>query len=112
MFILLPDNTARKNVIIFGADMSSSEYIDNKGKDVLIFGDEPTQGLDNARLTAEAIYSTSFTLSNIKFYLNLHYNGNNSFLLLNATKIYHFKEKDSEIKKHHLNLGIASVDFS
>ena len=31
-----------KNVIIFGADMSSSAYIDNKGKDILIYGDGPT----------------------------------------------------------------------
>ena len=34
-----------KNVIIFGADMSSSVHIDNKGKDILIFGEGPTQGL-------------------------------------------------------------------
>ena len=27
-----------KNVIIFGADMSSSGHIDNKGKDILILG--------------------------------------------------------------------------
>ena len=28
----LPDSTMRKNVIIFGVDMSSSVHIDNKGK--------------------------------------------------------------------------------
>ena len=33
-----------------------------------------------------------------KFCLNLHYNGTNSFLFVNATKIYQFKVKDSEIK--------------
>ena len=36
----------RKNVIIFGADMSSTVHIDNKGKDILIFGEGPTQGSD------------------------------------------------------------------
>ena len=36
-----------KNVIIFGVDMSSSSYIDNKKKDILILGKGPTQGLEH-----------------------------------------------------------------
>ena len=43
-----------KNVIIFGADMSSSVHVDNKGKDILILGEGPTQGLDDIILTTEA----------------------------------------------------------
>ena len=39
-----------ENVIIFGADMSSSVHIDNKNKDILILGEEPTQGLDDTTL--------------------------------------------------------------
>ena len=31
----------------------------------------------------------------------LHYNDSNSFLFVKATKIYRFKENDSEIKKKH-----------
>ena len=38
-----------KNVIIFGADMSSSVHTDNKKKDILILGKVPTQGLDDLR---------------------------------------------------------------
>ena len=34
----LPDGSMEKNVIIFGADISSSVHIDNKGKDILILG--------------------------------------------------------------------------
>ena len=34
-----------QNVIIFGADMNSSIHVDNKGKDILILGIGPTQGL-------------------------------------------------------------------
>ena len=37
------DESVRKNVIIFGAEMSSSVYIDNKSKDILILGEGPTQ---------------------------------------------------------------------
>ena len=35
-----------QNVLIFGADMSTSIHIDNKGKDILVLGRGPTQGLD------------------------------------------------------------------
>ena len=46
----------RKNVISFGANMSSSVHIDNKNKDILILGEGPTPGLDDNALTAEAKY--------------------------------------------------------
>ena len=46
----------KKNVIIFGADMSSSVHVDNKGKDFFILGEGPTQGLDDKTLMAEAKY--------------------------------------------------------
>ena len=37
----LPDGSMGKNVIIVGAYMSSSLHFDNKGKDILILGEEP-----------------------------------------------------------------------
>ena len=45
-----------QNVIIFGADMNSFLHIDNKGKDILILGFGPTQGLGEHSLTAEKVY--------------------------------------------------------
>ena len=39
------------------------------------------------------------------------YNGNNSFLFVNATKVYQFKAKNSEIKDCTLCLGNISKDF-
>ena len=36
-----------RNVITFGVDMSSSSYIDNKKRYILIFGEDPTQGLEH-----------------------------------------------------------------
>ena len=44
---LFTDGSMGKNVIIFGADMSSSVHVDNKGKDNLILGEGLTQGLDD-----------------------------------------------------------------
>ena len=47
----------RKTVIFFfSAEMSSSVHIDNKGEDILILGEGPTQGLDDTTLTAEPNY--------------------------------------------------------
>ena len=42
--------------------MSFSAHIDNKKKDILIFGKGPTQGLEHT-LTAEKMYSISFTVT-------------------------------------------------
>ena len=85
-----------QNVLIFGADMSSSAHIDNKKKDILVLGKGPTQGLGHT-LTAEKTYSINFTGAQNKFCLSLHYNGENSYLFVNGTKIIKFKAKDSEI---------------
>ena len=70
-----------QNVIIFGADMSSSIHANNKTKNILVLGKGFTQGLDNTTICAEKIYSINFTKTNTKFCLNLHYNGSNSYLL-------------------------------
>ena len=48
-------------MIIFGADVSSSVHIDNKGKYILILGDVPTQELDDSTLIAEAKCPINFT---------------------------------------------------
>ena len=92
--------------------MSSSAHVDIKGKDILILGEESTQGLDNTTLKAEAKYPINFTQSGKRIVLRLYYNGSNSFLIVNATKVYQFKEKKSETKDYSLRLGNASKDFT
>ena len=52
----------------------------------LIFGEGPTQWVDDTTLTAEAKYPISFTQPRKRFVLSLHYNGSNSFLFVNATE--------------------------
>ena len=47
--------------------MSSSKYIDNKRKYILILGEEPTQELDDTTITAEAKYPINFTQSGRRF---------------------------------------------
>ena len=100
-----------QNVLIFGADMSSSAHIDNKKKDILVLGKGPTQGLEHT-LTAEKSYSINFTLAKKKFCLSLHYNVTNSYLFVSGTEIYKFKAKDSEIVTTPLCLQNISKDWS
>ena len=91
--------------------MSLSVHIGNKNKDILIL-ERPTQGLDDTILTAETKYWINFTQSGKLYVLSLHYNGINSFSFVNATKIYQFKAKDSEIKDYTQCLGDIWKDFT
>ena len=47
--------------------MNSSIHVDNKEKDILILGNDPTQGLGEHSLTAEKMYSINFSKDNINF---------------------------------------------
>ena len=94
--------------------MSSSVHVDNKGKDFLILGEGPTQGLDDTTLTVEVIYPINFTQSNKRAVLSLHYNRGNDSLFVNVTKICQFKAKDSEKRKkdYGMCLGNISKEFT
>ena len=91
--------------------MSFSAHIDNKKKDTLVLGIDPTQGLEHT-LTAEKMYSINFNVTKKTFCLSSHYNGANSYLFVNGTEIYKFKAKDSEIVATPLCLGNISKDWS
>ena len=100
-----------QNILIFGANVSSSAHIDNKKKDILVLGIGPTQELKHT-LTAEKKYSTNFTVTKKKCCLSLHYNGANSYLFVNGRENYKFKAKDSEIITTPLCIGNISKDWS
>ena len=107
----MTDGSMGKNVFIFGADMSSSVHIDNKNKDISVLGEWATQGLNDTTLTAEALHPINFTQPNKRFVLSLHYNGSNSFLIVNATKLNQIKAKDSKKKDYELCLANIWKDF-
>ena len=77
--------------------MNSSIHIENKGKDILILGIGPTQGLAENSLAAEKMYSINFTGTKKKFCLIVHYNGANSYFFVKGTEIYKSNAKDSKI---------------
>ena len=57
-----PSGGFGQNIIIFGANMSSSAHIDTKKKGILVLGKGPTQGLGHT-LTAEKMYTINFTVA-------------------------------------------------
>ena len=62
--------------------MRTSTHIDNKNQDILVLEEGVTEGLGNTILTAEAKYPINLTESGKRFFLSLHYNGSNSYLLI------------------------------
>ena len=100
---LFTDGRYAKNVIVFGADMSSSEHV---RKDIFSFVEGPKQGLDDTTWIVEAKY-----LVKSSFALSLQY-GRNSFSFINAKIIYQSKANDSKIKKYPLCLGNISKDLT
>ena len=106
----LSDGSGFGKNVIFGTDVSSSVHIDNKKEDILL-GKGWTGGLDDTKLTAETEYTINFTEQQKKFCLNLHYNGSNSYIIVNGIQIYTFKAKDSEINASPLCLGNFSKNF-
>ena len=93
-------------------DKSFSVYGSNRNKSILGLSEGPSQVLDDFAITAETNYPINFTGSGKRFALGLHYNGSNSFLLVNITKICQFKAKDSEIKRYPLCFGNISKHFT
>ena len=103
-----------RNVIIFGADMSSSTHANNKTRSILVLRIDFIQGIDGTTIYVEKLYSTNFTKTNTKICLSLHYNGDNGYLFVNGTEVYKFKAKNSEteILVTPLCLGNIPKDFS
>ena len=106
-----PSGGFGQNMLIFGADMSTSIHIHNKKNGILVLGRGPTQGTLST-LTAEKMCSINFTITKKKFCLSLHYNGGDSYLFVSGTEIIKFKAKDSEIVASPLCLGNISKDWS
>ena len=105
-----PEGGAARNVIIFGVDMFGSVQASNKTKGFLILGKGLIQLIENTTIYAEKTYSPNFSAENKIFVLSLHYNGDNSFLLIKGRKVTQFKAKDSVFNNARvLTLGAPTV---
>ena len=77
-----PSGECGRNVIIFGADLSSSTHVNTKTRGILVLGKDFIQGIDNTTIYAEKMYLTNFTLANKNFCLSL--------IIMGITVIYLF----------------------
>ena len=80
--------------------MSSCIHVDNKGKDILILGKDPTQELGEHSLTAEKMYSVNFTDHRKTSCFSLHYNGTVIHLLI-VQKLLNLKQKILRLLQLH-----------
>ena len=91
--------------------MSSSVHANNIANNILVLGKEFIQGVNGTTIYAEKMYSTNFTVTNKKFCLRLHYNGDSSYLFVDGKEIVNFKAKYSEILPYQFCPGNVSKDF-
>ena len=101
-----------KNVLIFGADMSSSIHATNRVDHIYCFGEGLTQGINDTTIYAEKNYCRNFTEHGEKFVLSLHYNGDDSYLFVNRRQELKFKAKNDQLVKEKLcieNLSVSPI---
>ena len=94
-----------KNVIVFGCDLSSSAYPNNRNNNILVLGKEFIQGVNGTTIYSESMCKTDFTEQNKKFVLSKKF-------VLKFVQQYKFKTKNSEISRNLLCLGNISTEFS
>ena len=91
-----------RNVLIFGADMSFSVHATNRANNIYLMGEGLTQGVHDTTLYVEKDYYRNFTDPGKKFVLSLHYNGRDSYLLVNGRQKLKFKAKPDQLVKEKL----------
>ena len=101
-----------RNVLIFGADMSSSVHATNRANHIYLMGTGLTQGINDTTIYAEKNFYRNFTDFGKKFVLSLHYNGDNSYLFVNGRQELKFKSKTDQLVKEKLCIGNLSDQWT
>ena len=114
--IMTEDGTAHtsngRNVLIFGVDMSFSAHATNRANHIYLMGDGLTQGINDTTLYAEKKYFRNFIETFSKFVLSLHYNGDDSYLVVNGRQELKFKAKTDQLVKEKLCTGNLSDQWT
>ena len=101
-----------RNVLIFGVDMSFSVHATNRANHIYVIGKEFVQGINDTIIYAEKNFYRTFTDPGKKFMLSLHYNGNNSYLVVNGRQELNFKCKTDQLVKEKLCLENLSDQWT
>ena len=104
--------TDARNVLIFGADMSSSVHATNRANHIYLMGTGLTQGINDTMIYVEKNFYRNFTDFGKKFVLILHYNGDNSYLFVNGSQELKFKAKKNQLFKEKLCIGNLSDQWT
>ena len=73
-------------------------------------GEEPTYNINGSFSASGKDFSINFSKAKIKFCLSLHYNGNNSYLFVNAKEIYKFKASNKKICLERIYNKLGATD--
>ena len=79
------------------ADHNSSSHTDNRKNNFLVLGEGPTYGINGSFGSSEKNFVINSSKANRKFCLSLHYNGDNSDLFVNGTKIFKFESDNKNV---------------
>ena len=104
--------TNGRNVLIFGADMSSSVHATNKANHIYILWVRDLRMVFMILRYVEKNYYRNFTDPNKKFVLSLHYNGDDSYLFVNGRQELKFKAKTDQLVKEKLCIGNLSDQWT
>ena len=99
-------------MLIFGVDESSLVHANTKANNIYVMRDLFVQGINDTTLYAERVYSQNFTQPSKKFVLSLHYNSDDSYLLVNGKQELKFKCKTVHLVKEKLCLGNLSDQWT
>ena len=67
------DGGLARNIIIFGADLSTSRHSTNETQNMLVLGHAFIKKINNNTIYAEGSYSPNFSIESKIFFLSLHY---------------------------------------
>ena len=104
--------TNARNVLIFGADMSSSVHATNRANHIYVMGKAFVLGINDTTIYAEKNFYRNFTDPGKKFVLSLHYDGDKSYLFVNGRQELKFKCKTDQLVKEKSCLGNLSDQWS
>ena len=104
--------TNRRNVLIFGGDMSFSVHATNRANNIYVMSDGLTQGIHDTTLYVENNYWRNFTDPGKKFVISLHYNGDDSYFFVNGRQELKFKAKTDQLVKERLCIGNLSDQWT
>ena len=101
-----------RNVLIFGADMSSSVHTTNRANHIYLMGTGLMQGINDTTIYVEKNFYRNFTDFGKKIVLSLHYNGDNSYLFVNGRQELKFKAKTDQLVIEKLCIGNLSDQWT